>query len=303
MVFYYCLVSCGPNKFECKNNHWWKQCLEDKHRCDGLTQCADQSDETGCRKLYNLILLHERNDSKTQWWKWNEPIRFKGEKMWRLQGNKRRIRNVAIWLVLPIFSLFKCLSLFYRWDKCEPRKGREISMWNGNKPILTLLELYFTYSDPKKYEFETDIRRLFLGVQPSRRVHYTRRQGNEHMGVPPGIERSSFTSTEQLISQGGNYTNFFRASVPKVSIYYQVSLSSGEYYFGQAKIMCEMWWLLQLQWWTLMNAESFIEWQCQAKKNRLVFACKESVPSKTTVGEKQTTLKVNCYTYSYMISL
>ena len=51
MVFHYCSVSCGPNKFECKNNHWWKQCLEDKRRCDGLSQCADQSDETGCRKL------------------------------------------------------------------------------------------------------------------------------------------------------------------------------------------------------------------------------------------------------------
>lgn len=46
-------VSCGPNKFECKNNHWWKQCLEDKHRCDGLSQCADQSDETGCPPMMN----------------------------------------------------------------------------------------------------------------------------------------------------------------------------------------------------------------------------------------------------------
>lgn len=123
MVFYYCLVSCGPNKFECKNNHWWKQCLEDKHRCDGLSQCADQSDETGCRKLYNLILLHECNDSKTQWWKWNEPIRFKGEKMWRLHGNKRRIRNVAIWLVLPIF--FCCLSAcHYSIDEINANRER-----------------------------------------------------------------------------------------------------------------------------------------------------------------------------------
>ncbi|KAJ7373485.1 hypothetical protein OS493_011080 [Desmophyllum pertusum] len=41
-------VSCGANKFECKNYHWWKQCIDHKHRCDGYAHCADQSDEMDC---------------------------------------------------------------------------------------------------------------------------------------------------------------------------------------------------------------------------------------------------------------
>ena len=52
MPYYLChyLVSCGSNKFECNNYHWWKQCIDEKHRCDGYSHCADQSDETDCRK-------------------------------------------------------------------------------------------------------------------------------------------------------------------------------------------------------------------------------------------------------------
>ncbi|PFX25534.1 G-protein coupled receptor GRL101 [Stylophora pistillata] len=41
-------VSCGSNKFECHNYHWWKQCIDEKLRCNGYSHCADQSDETDC---------------------------------------------------------------------------------------------------------------------------------------------------------------------------------------------------------------------------------------------------------------
>ncbi|KAL9955436.1 hypothetical protein ACROYT_G036764 [Oculina patagonica] len=46
-------VSCGANKFECKNYHWWKQCIDKKHRCDGYSHCADESDETDCPAMMN----------------------------------------------------------------------------------------------------------------------------------------------------------------------------------------------------------------------------------------------------------
>ncbi|KAK2569058.1 G-protein coupled receptor GRL101 [Acropora cervicornis] len=41
-------VPCGPGKFECKNYHWWKQCIDMKHRCDGNPNCAENSDEKDC---------------------------------------------------------------------------------------------------------------------------------------------------------------------------------------------------------------------------------------------------------------
>ena len=44
------IVPCGADKFECKNHHWWKQCIDNKLRCDGHAECADQSDEINCRK-------------------------------------------------------------------------------------------------------------------------------------------------------------------------------------------------------------------------------------------------------------
>ncbi|XP_068674117.1 G-protein coupled receptor GRL101-like isoform X1 [Montipora foliosa] len=46
-------VSCGNGKFECRNYHWWKQCIDKKHRCDGHAECADKSDEMGCPPMLN----------------------------------------------------------------------------------------------------------------------------------------------------------------------------------------------------------------------------------------------------------
>ena len=55
------LVSCGADKFECKNYHWWKQCIDIKYRCDGHPQCADESDEMDCRKLEIVTILSVNN--------------------------------------------------------------------------------------------------------------------------------------------------------------------------------------------------------------------------------------------------
>ncbi|XP_067045213.1 G-protein coupled receptor GRL101-like isoform X2 [Acropora muricata] len=46
-------VPCGVGKFECKNYHWWKRCIDMKYRCDGNPNCADNSDEKDCPFMVN----------------------------------------------------------------------------------------------------------------------------------------------------------------------------------------------------------------------------------------------------------
>lgn len=36
--------TCGPHEFRCKNNN----CIPDHWRCDGQSDCGDNSDEENC---------------------------------------------------------------------------------------------------------------------------------------------------------------------------------------------------------------------------------------------------------------
>lgn len=48
-------IECSLDQFKCDSGG----CISNKHRCDGIDQCVDKSDEWNCIKIDNM----DRNDT------------------------------------------------------------------------------------------------------------------------------------------------------------------------------------------------------------------------------------------------
>jgi len=46
----YCICSCWPDKFQCKN----KTCINIADRCDGIWDCPSGEDEASCNNLCHI---------------------------------------------------------------------------------------------------------------------------------------------------------------------------------------------------------------------------------------------------------
>jgi len=53
-------AACPDNQFRCANG----QCISSCKRCDGRTDCVDNSDERNCRKMDFLTFLTDLPNSK-----------------------------------------------------------------------------------------------------------------------------------------------------------------------------------------------------------------------------------------------
>ena len=53
---------CGSGEFQCSN----QVCIDEKQRCDGKTDCDDNSDEIDCGNNPHVLILKLSNGAKTR---------------------------------------------------------------------------------------------------------------------------------------------------------------------------------------------------------------------------------------------
>ena len=154
--------------------------------------------------------------------------------------------------------------------------------------------------------YSCDVNLLVSTLEEPKFLIYTPTSDDEHLRFSHGIVPKNCTQKfkiDRVATRRGVSNTRISVRLPHR---YQIFRSIIRH-LCHTKIMCEMRWVLQLQWLILMYATYFIKWQYQARKNLSAFSSIESVTTRTAVVEKQTILKVidlsSFGIFTFMISL